>query len=484
MRRAGEDLRHRRRRGGARPSPARPPTPPRRVGGCPRPLRRSTSSGSGPTSSSARTCAGTVIFGRHDLVQDAPISHIDLLACRNTLMYFNAETQARVLDRFHFALEDGGVLFLGKAEMLLRPRRLFAPLDLKRARLRQGVRWTAAASGSPSRPTAARYEPLEYPLSYRRARELALDAVPIGHGGGRTAAGAVAMANAAARRLFGLSARDVGRPFQDLELSYRPVELRSRMEQVLEEQPAAASSSRSPGPAAPTATRLLRHPRRPARRTRQARTSGWPCITFIDVHCRRAGSRTSCERHQPGAGDRLRGAAVDQRGAGDHQRGAPVDDRGAGDDQRGAPVDQRGARDDERRAPVDQRGAPDDQRRAADAHRANSTQANDFLESMLLSQRGRPGGGRPRPPHLGLERPVGRAVGAADRRGARAALPQPRHRPTGRGAAPADQGHPGRGVPAGDGGARRHEPAWPGLPLPGHDDTAGRSGASRPAVSS
>ena len=46
----------------------------------------------------------SVIFGRNDLVQDAPISRIDLLVCRNTLMYFNAETQARILCRFHFAL--------------------------------------------------------------------------------------------------------------------------------------------------------------------------------------------------------------------------------------------------------------------------------------------------------------------------------------------------------------------------------------------
>ena len=46
----------------------------------------------------------SVIFGRNDLVQDAPISRIDLLVCRNTLMYFNAETQARILTRFHFAL--------------------------------------------------------------------------------------------------------------------------------------------------------------------------------------------------------------------------------------------------------------------------------------------------------------------------------------------------------------------------------------------
>src|SRR5262249_20936123 len=58
-----------------------------------------------------------VIFGRHDLLQDAPISHLDLLVCRNTLMYFNAEAQGRILTRFHFALSDEGFLFLGKAEM-------------------------------------------------------------------------------------------------------------------------------------------------------------------------------------------------------------------------------------------------------------------------------------------------------------------------------------------------------------------------------
>ena len=76
-----------------------------------------------------------VIFGRNDLMQDAPISRLDLLVCRNTLMYFNAETQARILGRFHFALNgDGkgnGTLFLGRAEMLLTHGRLFVPLELK-----------------------------------------------------------------------------------------------------------------------------------------------------------------------------------------------------------------------------------------------------------------------------------------------------------------------------------------------------------------
>jgi two-component system, chemotaxis family, CheB/CheR fusion protein len=73
----------------------------------------------------------SVTFGRHDLIQDAPISRVGLLVCRNTLMYFNAEAQGRLLDRFHFALDDQGLLFLGKAEMLLARGGMFTPADLR-----------------------------------------------------------------------------------------------------------------------------------------------------------------------------------------------------------------------------------------------------------------------------------------------------------------------------------------------------------------
>ncbi len=91
----------------------------------------------------------SVIFGRNDLVQDAPISRIDLLVCRNTLMYFNAETQAKILERFHFALAPRGVLFLGKAEMLLsqtphlrarRPQAADVPQGAQRGRQLQQLR--------------------------------------------------------------------------------------------------------------------------------------------------------------------------------------------------------------------------------------------------------------------------------------------------------------------------------------------------------
>ena len=59
----------------------------------------------------------TLIFGRHDLLQDAPISRVLLLSCRNVLMYFTPESQTRVLERLSFALHPNGLLLLGRAEM-------------------------------------------------------------------------------------------------------------------------------------------------------------------------------------------------------------------------------------------------------------------------------------------------------------------------------------------------------------------------------
>ena len=97
----------------------------------------------------------TVIFGRNNLVQDAPISRLDLLVCRNTLMYFNAETQSRILRHFHFALVDSGALMLGKSEMMITHRELFAPQELKHRIFAKRTRATwrlARAASAPARP--------------------------------------------------------------------------------------------------------------------------------------------------------------------------------------------------------------------------------------------------------------------------------------------------------------------------------------------
>jgi hypothetical protein len=55
-----------------------------------------------------------------------------LLLCRNTLMYFNADAQARIMARFYFSLNPGGFLVLGRAEMLFSHASLFLAVDLKR----------------------------------------------------------------------------------------------------------------------------------------------------------------------------------------------------------------------------------------------------------------------------------------------------------------------------------------------------------------
>ncbi|HPU15195.1 MAG TPA: CheR family methyltransferase, partial [Polymorphobacter sp.] len=57
-----------------------------------------------------------VVFTRQDVLGDPPFSRLDLISCRNLLIYLQPEAQARVIAIFHFALRDGGVLLLGSAE--------------------------------------------------------------------------------------------------------------------------------------------------------------------------------------------------------------------------------------------------------------------------------------------------------------------------------------------------------------------------------
>jgi two-component system CheB/CheR fusion protein len=166
-----------------------------------------------------------VIFGRHDLVQDAPISRIDLLVCRNTLMYFNAETQARVLGNFTFALRDGGFLFLGKSEVLLSRTKSFVPVDLRRRVFAKSPLVPAREHPVVSLELAPPPDPSDTDLLTR-----GFDAAPIAQII-VDRSGSLVRANAQARALFGLADADIRQPLQNLELSYRPLELRSRIDQ-------------------------------------------------------------------------------------------------------------------------------------------------------------------------------------------------------------------------------------------------------------
>jgi two-component system CheB/CheR fusion protein len=175
-----------------------------------------------------------VVFGRNNLVQDAPISRLDLVMCRNTLIYFNAETQGRILRHFHFALSDRGVLVLGKSEMLTSHRDLFAATDIKKRVFRR-------VAGTPTFQHRiaglANGEPAGLPLSEdeRLSRDAALEASASAQLI-VSRLGRLTFANLAARALFGIGLDDIGRPFSDLSLSYQPVELRGSIDEALREK--------------------------------------------------------------------------------------------------------------------------------------------------------------------------------------------------------------------------------------------------------
>ena len=169
-----------------------------------------------------------VVFGRNDLHRDPPMSRVDLLVSRNTLMYFGPELQQRILANFYFALNRGGFLVVGKAEALQSGRSLFAAYNLKRRIFMK--------DGSADPTFRVPRLPLELvdrdatPALGEAAFELAPTAQVVVDEENR-----VAGINQAARTLFSLRQRDVGRALQDLELSYRPLELRSLIDGVRKE---------------------------------------------------------------------------------------------------------------------------------------------------------------------------------------------------------------------------------------------------------
>lgn len=73
----------------------------------------------------------STIFHCHNLIQAAPFPQIDLLICRNTLIYFMQEARIRALVRFHFSLRNNGFLVLGQAESLTAHPQisLFTPVE-------------------------------------------------------------------------------------------------------------------------------------------------------------------------------------------------------------------------------------------------------------------------------------------------------------------------------------------------------------------
>jgi two-component system, chemotaxis family, CheB/CheR fusion protein len=172
-----------------------------------------------------------IIFGKHDLLQDAPISRVDLLLCRNTLMYFNAQAQEQVIAKFHFALADDGYLFLGKAETMLTHAALFAPEDLKRRvfskiSVKNGRDKVGIVINGNDKLRAKQDGQV-------KLRDAVLDHLPFPQIV-LDASGNLLSANENARSYFGILDDDLDRPLKDLQISYRPIELRSLIERAAE----------------------------------------------------------------------------------------------------------------------------------------------------------------------------------------------------------------------------------------------------------
>ncbi|MFO7788842.1 MAG: chemotaxis protein CheB [Halospina sp.] len=87
-----------------------------------------------------------VMFAQHDVVLDPPFTRLDLIACRNLLIYFDAVLQRRLIPLFHYSLKSGGILLLGSSETVGRCSHLFTLLE---TRMRAYRRLDHASTSSP-----------------------------------------------------------------------------------------------------------------------------------------------------------------------------------------------------------------------------------------------------------------------------------------------------------------------------------------------
>jgi two-component system, chemotaxis family, CheB/CheR fusion protein len=96
----------------------------------------------------------TVLFAHHNVIRDPPFSHLDLIACRNLLIYLNRAVQERLIETFHFALRSGGYLFVGTSESADGDTDLFVQVD-KNAHIYE----SRTVSSRPPLPLAERAMP-------------------------------------------------------------------------------------------------------------------------------------------------------------------------------------------------------------------------------------------------------------------------------------------------------------------------------------
>lgn len=117
----------------------------------------------------ARNIREMVVFARHNLISDPPFTNIDLISCRNLLIYLQPAIQRKIFDFFNFSLNRGGILFLGSSETVGESSSLFEAIHHKYKIFRSlGAQRTVKTSGFKPLP----YQPLGSPLydSYAQLR--------------------------------------------------------------------------------------------------------------------------------------------------------------------------------------------------------------------------------------------------------------------------------------------------------------------------
>ena len=178
-----------------------------------------------------------VIFGRSNVLTDAPISHCSLIVCRNLLIYFDIASQREIMKRLHYALDRDGVLFLGKAESKLSDSQAFQPIN---ARWRIFRKIASDENGSVRaalvREVRTMHSPknheIERELRNRRLRErLLLDTV---HSGVILLddANVIVKHNDGATRIWNLDGEVDGQPILSTVIAEKCPELASRLEQA------------------------------------------------------------------------------------------------------------------------------------------------------------------------------------------------------------------------------------------------------------
>lgn len=110
-----------------------------------------------------------IVFARHNLVSDPPFMRLDLVSCRNVLIYFDAPLQSKVLKIFHFGLAHDAYLFLGRSESIVQAEQLFSTLDRRERLFRKQGDSVALTPAAPTLPVSSLRTP-----GQRRDRRLEL----------------------------------------------------------------------------------------------------------------------------------------------------------------------------------------------------------------------------------------------------------------------------------------------------------------------